>query len=73
MVLTTEEVCCVGSVRMAMVPLFIYLINCVPIVQVSGQDMSFLFFQFVPTTLFFPFDSASLQAHCWDMYFSARQ
>ena len=43
MVLTTEEVCCVGSVRMAMVLLFNHFTKCVPIVQVPGQDMPFLY------------------------------
>ena len=43
MVLTTEEVCCVGSVRMAMVLLFIHLTKSVPIVQVPGQDIPFLY------------------------------
>ena len=37
----------------------------------------YLFLQFVPTTLIFfcllCFDSKSLQAHCWDMYFSVRK
>ena len=38
----------------------------------------YLFLQFIPTTLIFffvlfCFDSNSLQAHCWDMYFSVRK
>ena len=55
-VLTTEEVCCVGSVRMAMVLLFIHLTRHVSIVQVSVQDMPFsISVSSVPTTLIFLF------------------